>query len=608
LGTYVVANQPTLNFNAKLSLAVRTGGDGNCYAYLYFALPSAITAGATVSSAKLVLYTQAMSTAEDHILTARMLNQTVNYSTVTYNTRPTSLQSVNRSVTKNGVLVDKTKWEIDVTADMNSVAAGAKWYGYQLSVDDNVARWIYGDIHTSTAYRPALVLVWSDSPKKPTGLTPSGGLNVSVNKPLLKANFIDVSGDTSLDSVQVQLSSSTSFTTPVFDSGVVPAVAAEYDLSTSAYGGLADGATIYWRIQFWDGAGLPSGWSDTASFKRDAKGTLTITNPPSGTPVVEDVTPPIIWTFTGETQTHYQDIIQHTENGVLVTDWNSGKIAGTVTTVTVPAGKITDPGATYTLIHRVWDSKQRVATPGDPVYTEATRDFTFVPGATVGVTDLVVTTPGPEPRAKLAWTRATAPDWFNIYRNGKVLKAKVLPEDVLVSGTSYEYYDGFHPDPYRPIEYKVQAVVNNIASATNNTVSATLTSRGTWLRPEGTSDWLFIAGREDRNFKINHQTAVLESLDGRKTVVTQALGGFEGTISGQLINFNGKTAQEWRDIYIDFAKKGGRFWLTTGEYTMLVAVIFGDYSQRTIPVPVFDISFDFYQQENLNSLELGYEN
>ena len=48
------------------------------------------------------------------------------------------------------------------------------------------------------------------------------------------------------------------------------------------------------------------------SFKRDTKGTLTLTNPASGTPVVEEPTPPISWTFTGETQASYQLTIVET--------------------------------------------------------------------------------------------------------------------------------------------------------------------------------------------------------------------------------------------------------------------------------------------------------
>jgi hypothetical protein len=375
---------------------------------------------------------------------------------------------------------------------------------------------------------------------------------------------------------------------------------------TRSYAGLADGATIFWRIQFWDSAGLPSGWSDAASFSRDGKGTVTINSPSSGTPTVEDATPPILWSFSGETQTAYELILNWTVSGI-AKRWTSNKVTSTDQSVTIPPGVILHQGVTYTLTVRVWDAKLRTETVGDPIYAEASRDFVFTPGATTGVTTLVVTQPGPEPLAQLQWTRATAPDYFNIKRNGKQFKSNILPETLFVSGTTYRFVDGYHPDPHRPITHEVQAVVNGVASSTNNVVSTVLQSNGIWLRPYETSEWLFMSGREERVFKIANQTSVLESLDGKKTVVTQALGGFEGTIKAELINQYGKTAQEWRDIYMNFMQRGGRFWLTTGEYTMLVAVIFEEYSQRTIPVPVFDVSFQFYQQNSIAGLELGYE-
>jgi hypothetical protein len=109
---------------------------------------------------------------------------------------------------------------------------------------------------------------------------------------------------------------------------------------TRFYPGLADGSTVFWRIRFQDAAGLWSPWSASTSFRRDDKGTLTVTNPPVGTPKVEDTTPPIIWTFTGETQAAYQIQIRHTVNGLIVVDWDSGKVTSAVTSVTVPTGTI----------------------------------------------------------------------------------------------------------------------------------------------------------------------------------------------------------------------------------------------------------------------------
>src|SRR5215216_4362418 len=105
---------------------------------------------------------------------------------------------------------------------------------------------------------------------------------------------------------------------------------------TRTYPGLADGASIFWRIRFQDAAGLWSTWSDSVDFKRDDKGTFALSNPPSGTPTVTDATPPITWSLTGETQAAYQISILTPTNPVPV--WTSGKITSTAVSFTLPEG------------------------------------------------------------------------------------------------------------------------------------------------------------------------------------------------------------------------------------------------------------------------------
>lgn len=376
---------------------------------------------------------------------------------------------------------------------------------------------------------------------------------------------------------------------------------------TRSYAGLSDGSTVFWRIRLQNADGQWSPWSASTSFKRDDKGTLTVSNPPSGTPVVEDATPPINWSLSGETQAAYQVAITHVVNGVVVTDWDSGKTTGTATSVTVPAGKITQTGVTYTVTVRVWDTDQREATPGDPTYVEVVRDFTFVPGATTGTTSLTAIPQDPKPVVRLFWNRATAPDRFNVVRDGRVIAAALDPNDLFVSGTQYTWTDNA-PPPQRSLTYSVQAVVNNVASTTNASATTTAKPSGIWLRDPTSDLELCIMGNADRDFTLGEQGAVLQSIapDANKVVIGQSLGGLEGRIEGELHSIYGKTAQEWRDIYLRLrALRVKKLYVTVGDYAFQAVCQNFSYGQRGIPGAVFKVGFDVYQADELTSIYLG---
>jgi hypothetical protein len=266
---------------------------------------------------------------------------------------------------------------------------------------------------------------------------------------------------------------------------------------------------------------------------------------------------------------------------------------------------------TYTVVVRIWDAKQREATPGDPTYVEVTRDFTFVPGATTGTTSLTAVAQDPKPAVLLTWQRTSAPDRFNVLRNGKIIAAGLLPDPppvgVFLSGTSYQWTDP-SPSPARSLTYSVQAVVGGVASASNASAVVTVRSRGIWLKDPTSGLELCILGREGREFTLGEQAAVLQSIavNANKVAINQGLGGLEGHLAGTLSDFNGKTAQEWRDIYIQLRNLRVRsFWVTVGDYTFLAVCQGWTYQQRALPRPVFDVGFDFYQQDSINTLLLG---
>lgn len=384
---------------------------------------------------------------------------------------------------------------------------------------------------------------------------------------------------------------------------------------TRSYPGLADGATTYWRCRFKDESGLWSPWSAATTFKRDDRGTLTMSSPPSGTPVVEDNTPPIIWTLTGEVQSAYQIVITHPSLAPRllppIVDWDSGKVTSSATTVTVPKGVINEmSGTTYTVRLRVWDKKQRQSVPSCPAHVSLTRQFTWVPGATSGTTGLTAVAQDPVPKVLLTWSRTSAPDRFNVIRNGKAIATGLAPEDVFVSGTSYSWVDR-SPNPGRLSTYSVQAVVNNIAAASNASASVTPRPSGIWLQEDEQAGGLelYIAGADDREYVLGETAEVLQSIayNANKVAINQSLGGIEGRVEGVLINQYGKTAQQWRDIYLKFrAQRVKRFWLTIGDYTFLAVCQGFTYGQRAIPEYTFKVGFDFYQQNDLGrTLPLG---
>ena len=609
IATTVSETAPTLNQNASLKLGIRDFTDRDANAYLYFTRPFPLKAN--ILSAKIFFYTTAIPESGTHGFNFIRLAVGFSDSKVVYNNRPTTFIGSIKSVTKVGAQLDKTLWEIDITEWMQTVSNGGPWFGFRITpfVFENIARWIYSEIYTDPALRPRVEITWSDAPSQPAGLSPGGGRAVGLNKPVVRGSYIDVSGSVVLQFVQVQINSTDVWTAPSFDSGWQPTSVPELDLATTGYAGIGVGATVFWRIRFKDGAGVESAWSSSTSMVFDAKGTLTVSNPPIGTPTIEDATPPIAWSLSGETQSAYQIQIYHVVNGVRIIDWDTGKVTSAITSLTVPAGAINEPtSTTYTVTVRVWDTKAREATPGDPTYVEVVRDFTFVPGATTGTTALTaVPSATGKPLVVLQWTSATFPDRFNIVRNGKVIAAAIDPVDTFVSGTTHTWTDR-SPSPGRQLTYQVQRVVGNVASATNSTAVTQVNSRGIWLQEPVTGVDLFLAGIDDRPMVLNAKEGVLQAIapNSVPVAINQTLGGLEGTIQGQLVTYGGLTAQQWRDRYIQLRNmRVVTLYLTTGDYTMKCVCQEWTYEQKTTPEAMFVVTFKFYQQDAVSSILLG---
>jgi hypothetical protein len=601
IATTVSETAPTLNQNNSLKLGVRDFTDRDANAYLYWTRPFPLKA--TILSAKLIFYTTAETTpVGTRGFRFNRLAVKFDASKVVYNNRPVTFIAGEKQLTKTIPWVDKTLWELDITDWMQTVANGGAWYGLRVvpTVHEDFALW------TDPAIRPRVEITWSDAPNMPGGLSPGGGRAVGLSKPVLKGQYLDVSGSVALQAVRVQINATDTWATPSFDSGNVLASVPELDLATTAYAGLADGATVFWRIQFQDAAGLWSPWSAATSFKRDDKGSLTVNNPPAGTPKVEDATPPIAWTFTGETQSAYQIQIYHLVNNVRIIDWDTGKVTSTITSLTVPAGKINEPtDTTYNVTVRIWDTEQREATPGDPTYVEVVRDFTFIPGATTGSTATTAIADPIRPKVVLTWNAATFPDRFNILRNGTVIAAALDPNDTFVSGTTHSWTDHY-AHPGRLLTYEIQRVVGDVASSTNSTAQVTMSmKKAIWLREPVSGLEVPLWGGESPDFTLGETAGVLQAIspDALPVAINQQLGGLEAPVSGTLMESYGQTAQYWRDQYLKIRKlRVKSLALTSGEATIRCVAQKFTYKQRATEEILFDVSFTVFHQESADAL------
>lgn len=603
LMTMVNAAAPTANYDYVTAPYLRraSGTPGEVRMLTYFARPFPL--GTTITSAKLVLYSIASAQAGTVSFDVKRISTAVSFSKVTWTSRPTLYYAGAASVSKTGPITSGTVWEADVTTMMQSVALGDPWYGFEISSTTiTPSLTFYDTTNAAVQYRPRLEVTWSDAPSKPRSLSPSGSRAISVAKPTLRCDYVDVSGDTAMQSIQVQTNSTAVFTAPAFDSGTVATSTPELDLNTTAFPAMTDGQTVYWRVRVQDMAGLWSEWSDPVDFKRDIKGTLTLTNPSSGTPIVEESTPPISWTFTGETQSSYQLTVTRTYQGQ-ATLWTTGKKTGNTTTVTLPTGVLTSPDASYEATLRVWDAKQRESIAGDPAYAEVVRAFTYVPSATVSATTSpTAASVYPFPRVIVGWQRATDPDSFTILRNRQVIASGLLPAAVRVSGSTFSWVDT-GPSPQTTLVYEVQAVVNGKASASNPTVTTTMRSQGVWLADYDRTNEVVIVGTGGKpayDITYGEASEVVEVVGGTEIVlVTQSMRGAQGTVSGDLhSNLFGltTTAQQWRDKLLNIkAKPGRRCWLTLGDRTIQCVIRNVSISPRPSATLSFSVSFEFYQ-------------
>lgn len=222
--TFVNSVRPSLEYDGSKYLRLVSGQKR---AMLYFRNPA--PRGATVTSATIRVYARGASSGS-RVLTTSRIAQPWKVRQTTWDNQPTiKADGTTKTI---GALADGDPIDLDVTAHLQTMCNGASNFGWRIDTSAGTEHVLYG--FDAGDLKPTLTVVWSDAPDEPTSLAPSGGV-VATAKPTLQFDYTDVSGNTDLAAVRVQVDAAKSATDPAFDSGPVAATEPELSLSTFNY-------------------------------------------------------------------------------------------------------------------------------------------------------------------------------------------------------------------------------------------------------------------------------------------------------------------------------------------------------------------------------------
>lgn len=523
---YVRQDYPDRNFSTPAVLRMRNSA-ASIISYLY-RVPPDVPRGALITNATLT-FTLAYDAPAGEELRLYTCMSDYSMSKMTWDEgRPDVTNSRFEPV---GTGERGTRVTFDVTPEMQTFADGGDWWGWCLytTSDEIIA------VHSYEAegFRPELAVEWSDAPLPPEGLEPSGGQAVSVPAPVVTWTSQDVSGDTSIQAVQVQVNGTDSWGAPAWDSGAVASTESDLDLAAAGYAGAAEGVTLWWRVRTQDGAGLWSDWSDAAQWRYLSLPSLTITTPTDGG-TVERLSPRIEWTL-GVAQSQYQVLVYREGNPSNIL-WQTGRVTSSASGVSVPAEALRRD-RTFVAEVRAWDGQDRVATPGALARSVATVTFDLDrDGSQTAPTDLTVT-PGPDQlSAVLSWERDPAPAGWVVLRDGDVI-AELDHADVSTGGLGASWSDWTLRPQTEGQVYEVAPVVNGNIGASATIDAPALRVTGVWVldaeAPEGRV-CLHQEGLD--NWALREQSVEHEPLRSPSPVViTYSHGGVRGALAGRLL-------------------------------------------------------------------------
>ena len=507
--------------------------------FIFFRSPIPQNAAMTASSGVLRIK-NAVAITGSVTVTVQRVGASPKWSRLTWNNKPGVVGS---AVSQTIVNPTTSDWfELDVAAHLQAIANGSPNYGWKITTTSTTLVRLYS--LNAAQYKPTLVAEWTDKPDIPNVLHPVNGKAVATNKPTVRMTYSDPGGDDALDAVQIQIDAAGDFTSGIdFDSGWVTSTTPELDMSATAYAGLSDGASTTLRCRVRDEAGGVSDWSDPVTFSRDDKATLAITSPGVGA-TVDEFTPPIDWTFTGETQKAYRVLIARAARPHTWI-YDSGRVTSATTEHTLPfrwhGHRVLKDDLSYIVTVRVWDTKDRCGV----AYVQQTRAFTVQYDATVTpATSLTANQfSSDSPWVVLQWQRATLPDEWVIVRDGEVIEKEETAGDLLLSGTTYQFVDRT-ARPMVAHTYRIRAVVNHKTASTNPSATITPVAKGVWLTNDDGTQVVHFYGDDIENVAYGESSEALVPIGAEASVkITNGMRGLSGTMP--LYIRNGPDGRNW---------------------------------------------------------------
>lgn len=502
----VQAAKPSYAYGQLAKIPLRSG---DRRAIVRAAIPADIPVNAVVTAANLV-FTSAQALTGSRVLTVVQNDKAWAVSSATWNNSPASAGTAkSRTV---GAVAYGQPITVDVLSHVQSFISGASANrGWRVTTDAGTSWAIFGS--TAAVGKPRLDVEYIVPGSAPQDLSPDGAA-VSLAKPTL--SFLAVPAD-ELVSIQVQIDPAANETAPAWDSGEVPASAAQLNLAETTYPGLTGGTSTSWRARYKSGFGW-SPWSEWATFPRVLKPTVTVLSPGTTT---GDTTPPVSWTAPGQESWQVLFYDATTEKKIAITPW----VTSAVQEWTPPVG-LSKVGQKGTFLVRVIDGVDRVATPGDPIHASGSRTFEVVATSQApGVDQLVTRVLGASPIVELVWSGPVT-DQKQITRNGKWLAR--------IDGSETSWRD-YTAKPLGRNTYKVLAVSNGVPSPNGPLSSIVVDPAGLWLIDPETNETIMVLDEELTSNTVD-QAALHAVLDAPPVRRRAGMPPPAGTVTGLLLD------------------------------------------------------------------------
>ena len=526
--TYTSSVHPSKIYytSAKSRLQVASGTRTS---FVHPTIPAWLRTAGTIESADLVMTAVSATPAPDYKMQRHGKPTSGGYAKMTRNNDPAVMSG---ATLHHGVKVGAT-WTFDVLDDVVDYLAGDPYYGFLLYSDDATMHEFFGPL--AATGRPVLRIVYSSAPTAPTDVWPSGG-EVSVPAPWVTWKGGDgmTSGRVQLDTVGSVWNEVTGFATPLFDSGVQVTTVGKINLAAAGYAGLGPGASIAMTVLENNASG-PSKWSQPVTWTYLPKPALALTAPGATT---GDPTPPHEWTVTPAGQVSAELALTALTTGAKL--YSSGLIPGDDLSLTPDKGAAFDGQAVRSTL-RIVDRTTRIATLGVPAYTEDTADWTYDHDlAILPFSTFTLSQVGASPKVRIGLGRDDLPDEILVWINGERFARFGFDEYEAGAGWSI---NSWTIPPNQQAEVTVIPMVNNVAGKPR-TKTITTEVDGFWLADPITDASVSFWGTELSEQQGSSTAIYTPSGGGRVIVRTLSLRGTEGSMDGEIWDYESETAAE----------------------------------------------------------------